>query len=86
MVNILEGLYKKEGSLPDYLIGGFHLIAKNHALEQVNDAIYGISGFLNNTKIQSYTCHCTGEYGYKELKKHMGDRINYLSTGDVLKL
>lgn len=31
-----------------------------------------------------YVCHCTGLAGYEELKKHLGDQVQYLQTGEEL--
>ncbi|MCS4516216.1 hypothetical protein JTS93_08195 [Clostridium botulinum] len=33
-----------------------------------------------------YTCHCTGDPAYKILKKTLGDRVEYFSTGTVVEL
>ena len=31
-----------------------------------------------------YTCHCTSTAGYSRLKKSMGERIGYLSSGNTI--
>lgn len=35
---------------------------------------------------KTYTCHCTGTWGFKVLKDIMGDRIEYFSTGMQIEL
>ncbi|MDD4402853.1 MAG: hypothetical protein PHI24_13650 [Desulfitobacteriaceae bacterium] len=37
------------------------------------------------TKAKFYTCHCTGIEAYERLNSVMGDSMDYLSTGNVIR-
>lgn len=43
-----------------------------------------IGEYLKNTGSEYYTCHCTGNEFYKNLKDIMGDKIKYLATGSTV--
>ncbi len=68
---------------PDVFIGGLHLSKLD---PQTADAarLDAIAAQLLTYPTQYYTCHCTGETQYAYLKKTMGDRLQYLRTGDSL--
>ncbi len=85
IVNILEYFHTLQGRMPDYVIGGFHLSGHSGGHESL-ETIKRIGKYLNNTKAQFYTCHCTGTEAYKQLKEVMGDSIDYLSVGSVIYL
>lgn len=67
---------------PDILIGGFHfkqLHPGDLRLEQAAKS-------LQESPCEYYTCHCTGQVQYDYLKERLGNKLHYLSTGDVLQL
>ena len=85
IINILEHFHSIKGRMPDYVIGGFHL--SSHLFgDEDSDTIDRIGDYLMDTKSKYYTCHCTGIEPYKRLKSFMGDSIDYLSAGSVLKI
>ena len=57
---------------------------KNGYSEAEQAMIADIAEELLKYKTIYYTCHCTGTEPYKMLKSSMGNRINYISTGNVL--
>ena len=64
---------------PDVFIGGFHLSKLD-----VDSAVLAETAKIlleNDTKY--YTAHCTGVEQYGFMKKIMGERLEYLSTGLV---
>jgi 7,8-dihydropterin-6-yl-methyl-4-(beta-D-ribofuranosyl)aminobenzene 5'-phosphate synthase len=70
----------------DYVIGGFHLYNHNSNTSEAPERIKQIGKQLKETGAKYYTCHCTGDKPYEYLKEVMKDRIEYLSTGSVIKI
>ena len=69
------------------LIGGFHLM-NFHTGKMVEDeeTVKDLArNLLARDIIKFYTCHCTGTEAMKVLQKVMGERIEWVSTGTVLK-
>ena len=69
------------------LIGGFHLMSfiLPKYLGESKKNIKVIAKRLIEYDIDKvYTCHCTGERGFKILKESMGDRLEYLCTGYII--
>ena len=65
---------------PDVLVGGFHFkkmdVQKDGAfLEEAAKKLLEIGSTY-------YTCHCTGTEQYAFLKGKMGERLQYLATGE----
>jgi 7,8-dihydropterin-6-yl-methyl-4-(beta-D-ribofuranosyl)aminobenzene 5'-phosphate synthase len=85
IINILEHFQKIMGQVPNYVIGGFHLSSRSDG-DVDSKMIDDIGRYLMSTKARFYTCHCTGIEPYKRLKAIMGDNINYLSTGEQIKI
>jgi len=86
IVNIVNKYKEIKGSEPDYVIGGFHLYNRNNKKSEDIETIKGIADFLMKTKSKYYTGHCTGLEAYDQLKSLMGDRIQYIATGSVIKI
>ena len=85
IINILEHFQKIMGQVPTYVIGGFHLSSRSDS-DIDSKMIDDIGRYLMSTKAKFYTCHCTGIEPYERLKAIMDDNINYLSTGDQIKI
>ena len=70
---------------PDILIGGFHFSKidldgnERYRLDQAAE-------ILSRYDCTYYTCHCTGQRQYEYLKKQMGEKLQYVATGQVLEL
>jgi len=86
IVNILEEAEDIAEKSIDSVIGGFHLFnpifSKCVNVELIND----IGKYLGGKKSIYYTCHCTGEKAYEQLKGILHDQINYLCSGQVISI
>ena len=65
-----------------HVVGGFHLMR----LPLESERIAATADALLAHPVHYTTCHCTGTSQYKLLKKLMGDRLGYLSTGETLEI
>lgn len=86
IVNILKYFYYVKGCMPDYVVGGFHLSRGSSGLYEKLENIDKISEYLMKTNAKYYTCHCTGIQPYNRLKAVMGESIDYLSAGSIIKI
>lgn len=84
IVNILEYFKQERGEYPTHVMGGFHLHNLTADQDEAPETVNKIGEYLNSTGALCYTCHCTGKNSYQRLKDVMGDRINYLATGDTI--
>lgn len=82
IVNIMKECFRRKNRMPDYVVGGFHLYSRSTGKTEEKTALESMGEYLLSTGAKFYTCHCTGLDGYKELKQIMGDKINYISTGE----
>lgn len=86
IVNIKDKAEKIIGGKLNSVIGGFHLYNPTSRKRENDELIYGIADRLNNGTTMYYTCHCTGKNVYEIMKKTLGDKIEYISTGYVFSL
>jgi 7,8-dihydropterin-6-yl-methyl-4-(beta-D-ribofuranosyl)aminobenzene 5'-phosphate synthase len=86
IVNIMNHMETIGLGGPDVVIGGFHLYARSMDKTEPEEIVQALGHELLNRKAIFYTCHCTGMKAYQQLKAVMGDRIHYLSTGQILEL
>ncbi|MDD3168045.1 MAG: MBL fold metallo-hydrolase [Eubacteriales bacterium] len=86
IVNIMKRVYNMNGSYPDAVISGFHLMRSSTKKSEAPEVIEGIAKFLKSTESRYYTGHCTGPEAYRHLKEVLGDRIQYLATGTVIEI
>lgn len=84
IVNILDRYFEIFKSMPDVVIGGFHLMQKDDYSEDDIINIEKIAYELLKTNAIFYTGHCTGESACKILKNKMGDKLQILSSGAVV--
>ena len=84
IVNIVDACKDGFGQYPDYVIGGFHLIGPRGNQSETPEIVDAIGTYLASTHSQYYTCHCTGIENVQRLKLILGDKIQYLSTGDQI--
>lgn len=85
MIDAVRENFSKEKI--EMLIGGFHLIKLPifDRFTQKDSVIVGISKKILHEKIEKvFTGHCTGEKGYRKLKKILGEKVKYFKTGDEL--
>ena len=74
ILNIMETMK------PDVLVGGFHFMKK--PVEEVKIPADRLMEY--DTKY--FTCHCTGLEQFDYMKRIMGDRLNYLSAGNMIEI
>lgn len=74
ILNIMETMK------PDVLVGGFHFMKKS--VEEVKAPADKLMEY--DTKY--FTCHCTGLEQFDCMKQIMGDKLSYLSAGQVIEV
>ena len=84
ILSILDAYKEKYGSFPDVVISGFHLMLKREYRENELEEIRAIAEELKEYPTMFYTCHCTGEAAFEEMKKIMGDQLEYVSSGETI--
>ena len=80
--SILDAYKYKYGSCPDAVISGFHLMKKVEYTDEELGEVVDIGKELKKYPTIFYTCHCTGEVAYKMMKLSMGERLQYVHSGD----
>lgn len=86
IVNILnraEDIAKQEMK---YCISGFHLYDPLKKRTENINLIKDIANTFLCRNTTFYTCHCTGEEAYGILKGIADEKINYISTGQIIQL
>lgn len=84
IANIMENVRAKTHMYPDFVLGGFHLFNPATRRPESQSVIQETGQYLNRTGSTFYTCHCTGISPYEDLKKILGEKMNYAATGCVL--
>ena len=84
ILNVMETLECKFGfdSLPDLVIGGFHLMKRTEFSEADTAEVTEIANHLKGYKARFATCHCTGIPVFNQMKEIMGDQLSYVRSGD----
>jgi len=85
ILNILSHYNNLYNSLPDVVLGGFHLSMKGKCMEN-DEYLIDISKALIDSNAKYYTGHCTGEEAFNRLSEIMGDRIDYMFTGKTINI
>ena len=86
IVNIVDACKDVLGQYPDYVVGGFHLSGPRGNLSEAPDVVDAIGEYLASTPSQYFTCHCTGMENFQRLKRILGKKIQYISTGDRISI
>ena len=84
ILNVMESLERKFGpaSLPDLVIGGFHLMKRTEFSEADTAEVTEIANRLKSYKAHFATCHCTGLPVFNQMKEIMGEQLSYVRSGD----
>lgn len=82
IVNIMKEFFRRKNRMPDYVVGGFHLYSRSTGKTEERAFLEKLGNYLLSTGSKFYTCHCTGLDGYEVLKQILGDKIEYISTGE----
>jgi 7,8-dihydropterin-6-yl-methyl-4-(beta-D-ribofuranosyl)aminobenzene 5'-phosphate synthase len=88
ILNVMETLERKFGpaSLPDLVIGGFHLMKRTEFSEADTAEVTEIANRLRAYKAHFATCHCTGLPVFNQMKEIMGDQLSYVHSGDEVRV
>lgn len=86
MPAIVEKCEKVMGVSMDEVIGGMHLFNPLARKSEPEEFLDSFAVKLCEKKAHYYTCHCTGEKPYIIMKEKMKDRLDRISTGQILKL
>ena len=70
---------------PDVMVGGFHFM-KKEITAAGNLEVWNAAEELMRYETCYYTCHCTGVEQFEYMKKIMGDRLFYLSAGQMIEV
>ncbi len=84
IVNILDRFREIKHGPAFMAVGGFHLYNLNTKKSEDPEIVTQIGKILHDSGTLFYTCHCTGFEAFHGLKKEMGDKIRYLSTGQTI--
>ncbi len=84
ILNILSHMESLGYEPPDVVVGGFHLYSLGRDESEPEETVRAIGETLKETGIQFYTCHCTGEKAYRELRDIMGEKMGRLQVGSHL--
>ena len=86
ILSILDAYKEKYGKHPDIVVSGFHLMVKREYREDELREVKAIAEELSSYPTRFYTCHCTGLPAFEEMKKIMGDQLDYVHSGDEIEL
>ncbi|MDX9872297.1 MAG: MBL fold metallo-hydrolase [Clostridia bacterium] len=86
IVNIITHLNQKYQITPTHVLGGFHLFNPGNGQSEPAPLVNRIGSFLKGTGAQYFTGHCTGLEAFKLLKETMGDQLQYLAGGSVIRI
>ncbi len=87
IVNVLKTVRMRFPESPILsVIGGFHMMGSSEkklccSNEYIDKTVNELKGIETGA---IYTCHCTGLAAYGMMKPLMGDRLQYLQTGEEL--
>ncbi|MCR5451809.1 MAG: MBL fold metallo-hydrolase, partial [Lachnospiraceae bacterium] len=84
ILSILDAYKEEYGSMPDAVVSGFHLMVKREYREAEINEIKAIARELNEYDSRFYTCHCTGVPAFDIMKEIMGDKLNYVHSGEEI--
>ena len=85
ILNILEHYQNLYGKAPDMVISGFHMMKKEQYTDRELEDMIKTAKLLSKYPTGFYTCHCTGLPAYEVMKKYMGDKLEYVHTGEEIK-
>lgn len=84
IVNILDEYQALFSQMPHVVIGGFHTAGNGDFDAGTTAQLYEMAQVLAETGAVFYTCHCTGLEPYAILRETLGDKLQYLATGDQI--
>jgi len=86
IINIINKSIVLKGKMSEVVIGGFHLTSPRFKKNEDVNLIEAIGETLIKYNTMYYTCHCTGEIPYKQLKEKLCNKIEYISIGSIINI
>lgn len=86
IANIIDKAEEVIGGKIYTAIGGFHLCNPVTGKMESEELVNSLGENLALRNIKFYTYHCTGIKSFERLQKKLGERIDYLSTGQVIEI
>ena len=86
MLNIIEEYIDRYGTAPDVVVSGFHLAKKKEYSETEVEEIRSLAEELKKYPTRFVTCHCTGMKAFELMKEIMGDKLEYVHTGEEINM
>jgi 7,8-dihydropterin-6-yl-methyl-4-(beta-D-ribofuranosyl)aminobenzene 5'-phosphate synthase len=86
ILSIMDAYMEKYGSAPDAVVSGFHLMKKTEYRSDQEEEIRSIARELTEYPTKFFTCHCTGVPAYELMKEIMGDKLQYVHSGEEITL
>ena len=86
ILSILDEYTDRYGMAPDLVVSGFHLMKKTDYREDETEEIKSIAEELSKYPTRFVTCHCTGTAAYDVMKSIMGDKLEYVHSGEEIEL
>ena len=84
ILSILDAYKEHYGTSPDLVISGFHLMKKTPYRDNELEEVKSIAHELNKYPTKFVTCHCTGTEAYDIMKTIMGDKLEYVHSGEEI--
>lgn len=86
ILNILDRFFELYQCEPDLVISGFHMVkGKDYDIEE-RQLIQDVAKELQKMDTKFYTGHCTGIPAFQMMKEIMGDKLEYMHSGDTILL
>lgn len=86
MLSIMDAYIEKYGKFPDVVISGFHLMVDREYREEEWEEIRAIANKLKTFPTKFFTGHCTGIAAFEEMKRIMGEKLSYVSSGETVEV
>ena len=85
ILSILDAYREKYGNMPDLVVSGFHLMKKTGYSDSEIEEIKAIAEELKEYPTKFVTCHCTGTEAFDVMKSIMGDKLEYVHSGEEVR-
>lgn len=82
ILNILDRYRELYGGAPDLVISGFHMMKKEDYDEDEVKLIKDVAAELKGMDTLFYSGHCTGLPAFAMMKEIMGEKLQYMHSGD----
>lgn len=85
--HIIETIEKVNGFALTHIIGGYHFSHYDPFDFKETDYLTHLSQkFAKRTDSQFYSCHCTGDDAFFQLKIHMKNQLKRIKTGEIINI